>query len=435
MAPMPLRGVDGRRRGARAAGIVVAAWLALVLSVACAPAPRSGDAVPWPDLLPEPVGAWVCPDEPLAPAYAPTLFVATDGSDLHDGRSPERPLRSLQRAADLVRPGDVVWLRGGTYPSAVVFSRSGSAEAPIVVESAPGECAVLSGAGLEGDARVQIWNVRHMILRNLVVRDVGAEGIYLRDVRDSTVAHVRSHGHGGSGVLSMGGQRNLFAYLVLHDNFDPPHGGNADGISVSSGDANRVTHCLAYRNSDDGVDTWLSTRSLVERCVSAANGWQGGDGNGFKLGGANRRVGTIVRESLAYGNRFDGFDTNSGTGIVIERNTAFGNGRFGFVAGPEDDLLGNLAFGNAAGPWRREGSAPAAWEGGGVVRGTAAGSADPADARFATLLDEAVRVVGQWASGDLIGPAGPGAVGSEAGFDDVFGPGLRPLLDGIPPPG
>jgi hypothetical protein len=405
------------------------------LAVACAPAPRSADAVPWPDLLPEPVGAWVCPAEPLAPAYAPTLFVATDGSDLHDGRSPERPLRSLQRAADLVRPGDVVWLRGGTYPSAVLFSRSGTAEAPIVVESAPGECAVLSGAGLEGDARVQIWNVRHMVLRNLVVRDVRAEGIYLRDVRDSTVAHVRSHGHGGSGVLSMGGQRNLFAYLVLHDNYDPPQGGNADGISVSSGDANRVTHCLAYRNSDDGVDTWLSTRSLVERCVSAANGWQGGDGNGFKLGGAGRRVGTIVRESLAYGNRFDGFDANSGTGIVMERNTAFGNGRFGFVAGPDDDLLGNLAFGNAAGPWRREGSAPAAWEGGGVVRGTAAGSADPADARFATLLDEAVRVVGQWASGDLIGPAGPGAVGSEAGFDDVFGPGLRPLLDAIPPPG
>ena len=252
----------------------------------------------------------------------------------------------------MAEPGDVVWLRGGVYPSALTITRSGKPGAPVVFESFPGECAVLDGAGVDGDARVQLWHVEHVEFRNLEVRNVSAEGIFLSGVRDSVIRNVRSSHNGGSGILALRSDRNVFAYLLLHDNVDEPDGEHADGISISSGNGNRIHHCLAYRNSDDGVDTWLSTWTLVERCVSVANGQRQGDGRGFKLGGAGRPAFTVVRESIAIANRFDGFDTNSGAHVMLEHNTSFGNGRYGFVAGAGAVLRHNLAIADHGAPWR-----------------------------------------------------------------------------------
>jgi parallel beta-helix repeat protein len=292
-----------------------------------------------------PAGSWVCPDEPLAPQYTPTLFVATDGNDGNDGRSLGRPLRTLQRAADLAQPGDVIWVRGGTYTNPVHFRRSGTSSAPIVIESHPGECAILDGSHLSSGRPVTFASVQHLHFRNFVVRNSPTEGIYLDRSHDNRVTNVRTHHHYWSGITVAASNRNLFAYFISHDNFDPPAGGHADGINVNTGDRNHIDRCIVYNNSDDGVDTWRSTRTLVERCIAFDNGWQGGDGNGIKAGGGDRRVGTVVRHSIAFHNRVDGFDSNSGLETTFDHNTAFANGRLGFLAGGAT-LTRNLAIGN-----------------------------------------------------------------------------------------
>src|SRR5207249_11579487 len=46
-----------------------------------------------------------------------------------------------------VQPGDTVWLRGGTYTSAVTSTLTGTAAAPIVVRQFPGERAMLDAKG------------------------------------------------------------------------------------------------------------------------------------------------------------------------------------------------------------------------------------------------------------------------------------------------
>jgi parallel beta-helix repeat protein len=315
--------------------------LVLVLLAACAPGV-------WPASVSVPAADWVCGAEPLLPAYQPTYYVATDGSDRADGRSPETAFRTLQRAVGVLEPGDVVWLRGGVYGSDVELRRSGTAGRPIVIESYPGECAVFDGSGLDRTQRVRLVGVRHVVLRNLVLRRSPSEGIFLRGSHDVVVTHVRVHDNRGSGILSMEGDRNLFSYVIAHDNVDTPSGEHADGISISSGDRNRIESCLAFRNSDDGIDTWKSTGTVIERCVAFGNGRLDGDGNGFKLGGADGEVGTVVRHSVAFDNRVDGFDYNTGRGILLEHNPAFGNGRFGFVAS-DATLRNNLSVGNGRG--------------------------------------------------------------------------------------
>ena len=290
-------------------------------------------------------GQWVCPTAPLSPAYTPTFFVSTSGSDSNDGRSADHPFRTLQRAANVVNPGDVVWVRGGVYPTGVRFGRSGTSSAPIVVESYPGECAIFDGAGLGRSDRLTLDGVSHMVLRNIVVRNSGSEGILLAHSHRNVISNVRSHSNHMSGILNIHGNDNLFRYVIVHENYDPPHGGDADGIGISSGDGNRIEHCLAYRNSDDGVDTWRSTNSVVERCVSFDNGWQGGDGNGFKAGGSGDTVNTVVRYSIAFGNKANGFDNNTGLNVSFDQNTAYGNSGTGFV-GSHGTVRNNLSIDN-----------------------------------------------------------------------------------------
>jgi hypothetical protein len=81
--------------------------------------------------------------QPLADG--PKFFVdASRGSDENDG-SENKPWRSVQFAARQLRPGDTLYLRGGTYYEKIALTRSGTAEAPITIASYPGELAAIDG--------------------------------------------------------------------------------------------------------------------------------------------------------------------------------------------------------------------------------------------------------------------------------------------------
>lgn len=292
--------------------------------------------------------AWVCGDQPLSPAYAPTLFVSPAGSDTNDGRTVESPVRTLARAALLAHAGDVVWIRGGTYTGALDLTHSGEPGAPIVFESYPGECAVIDGAGRTGAPNVTLSNVSYNVLRNLTVSGSPDNGVLVTGGGHNVVSNIHVYGSVYSGIANVGSSDNVFQYIVSHDNFDAPDGNDADGISISSGDGNRVRYCIVFDNSDDGVDTWRSTNTLVERCLSVHNGFQGGDGNGFKAGGAGVTSHTVVRESVAYGNKTNGFDHNTGLDVRFDNDTAYANGGYGFIAA-HGTLRNNLAVDNRAG--------------------------------------------------------------------------------------
>lgn len=57
---------------------------------------------------------------------------AATGDDANDGLSKAKPFRTIQRAADLVNPGDTVWIAPGVYFEIVELARGGSAEQPIM---------------------------------------------------------------------------------------------------------------------------------------------------------------------------------------------------------------------------------------------------------------------------------------------------------------
>lgn len=78
-------------------------------------------------------------------------------SDDGDG-SAGRPWETISHAAAVARAGDRVLIRGGTYRERVVVKSSGTPDAPIQFEAAPGEHVIVTGYLLRQVLRVGSMN-------------------------------------------------------------------------------------------------------------------------------------------------------------------------------------------------------------------------------------------------------------------------------------
>jgi len=96
---------------------------------------------------------WIAPAIGLALMLAVSLPAATyevaqrhpQASDDAPGTG-EQPWKSITKAAQQARAGDVVVIRGGVYRERVLVKSSGTAQVPIRFEAAPGEHVVVTGA-------------------------------------------------------------------------------------------------------------------------------------------------------------------------------------------------------------------------------------------------------------------------------------------------
>lgn len=87
-----------------------------------------------------------------ATVQAAELHVAVDGKDSNSGER-KAPLRTIQRAADLAQPGDVVTVHTGLYRERVNPPRGGASDhARIVYQAAKGE-----KVGISGSEQVKGW--------------------------------------------------------------------------------------------------------------------------------------------------------------------------------------------------------------------------------------------------------------------------------------
>lgn len=93
-------------------------------------------------------------------ARATNFYVATDGSDANHGTK-TAPFRTIQHAADVARPGDVITVRQGVYRERVSPSRGGTSNSNrIIYQAAPGQKVVISGADEVKDwvrVRDDVW--------------------------------------------------------------------------------------------------------------------------------------------------------------------------------------------------------------------------------------------------------------------------------------
>ena len=274
-------------------------------------------------------------------AFAATYYVSLAGNDGNDGRTLHTSFRTLGKAGAVAQAGDTVYLRGGTYTGYVQLRNSGSSNARITFESYQGETAVIDGSNLATDPP-NIWNqpavirvVGHYItLRRLEVKNAAADAIFVTGT-NAVLDTLHVHDTYMNPIRFWETYDGLVVNSLLHDTDDAVNGGgDADCLSVSGNSSTFGRHTIqnniAYNCADDGIDMWKSSGNIVEGNIVYRAGFNvrnepAGNGNGFKLGGQNNAANNIVRNNIAYDNKENGFDTNSGCGNQIYNNTAFRN--------------------------------------------------------------------------------------------------------------
>src|SRR5712672_1135500 len=95
-------------------------------------------------------------DRPMA--TGPAYYVdPLHGTAAGDG-SRAKPWKTIEAAVEHLRPGDTLYLRGGTYFENVTLALAGTEKAPITIRSVPGELAIIDGGLREfEDAPQAAW--------------------------------------------------------------------------------------------------------------------------------------------------------------------------------------------------------------------------------------------------------------------------------------
>jgi parallel beta-helix repeat protein len=225
-----------------------------------------------------------------APARAATFYVAPNGNDAYPG-SVDLPFQTVGKGVSALHAaGDMLYIRAGTYTSAIYPTVSGTAAAWITISAYPGELPILDGAGAT----------------------VGGSGLEPTSV---AVQYLRV-----VGLVS----RNW------------PSSGFSNGFNFPSSHV-EFRNCIADGNGINGIAFYKATGVLIQSSIIAHNGNQlpsfSSGVNLFTAGGTFQD--NVVRGNVSFenvdisSNHSDGsgfiLDQNS-TGALFDSNIAFGNG-------------------------------------------------------------------------------------------------------------
>ncbi|MEJ5352527.1 MAG: T9SS type A sorting domain-containing protein [Melioribacteraceae bacterium] len=319
------------------------------------------------------------------------IYVAPNGNDSNPGTI-DKPLESLQKAQELVKPGDTVFIRGGLYKirpnqiSKVVsnlfacityLDKSGTEGNTIKYWAYPGETPVFDFSDVKpANQRVVgvyvIGNYIHLKGLEMTGIQVTITGhtesycIYSRG-NHNIFENISMHDNVGTGLRHYKGGYNLFLNCDAYRNWDNVSedklGSNTDGFGChpdAGGKGNIFKGCRAWFNSDDGFDIIRADESVVfDSCWSFYNGYSTsfeklGDGNGFKAGGfahdtadkiPNPVPKHIIKFCIAVGNKANGFYSNHHlNGNEWYNNTAYQNDVNFNMVNRESPQIDNIWF-------------------------------------------------------------------------------------------
>lgn len=276
-------------------------------------------------------------------AATPTYYVDSRGNDDNAGTK-KSPWRTLQHAADVVKPGSTVYVRGGVYKQKLKITRSGSARGgSITFVNFPKERAVIDGSGLSVTGQqgiIEIEDASHITIKGFEIRN------FITTKKDQLPIGIYVHGS-GSYIKILNNK--------VHDikNTAAPTGSDllgrdAHGIAVYGTDAPASIHHVAIEGNElyklvlgsseslvlnGNVDTFSVTNNLIHD-----NDNIGIDLIGFE-GVAPHPSYDQVRNGLVSGNRVynisSNFNPSYGKSLPNNSNAAGGI----YIDGGKDSVI------------------------------------------------------------------------------------------------
>jgi hypothetical protein len=274
-----------------------------------------------------------------ASAYGAVIHVASHGADSADG-SQSAPLRSLQHAVAIARPGDRVAVGAGSY-AGFRMTTSGSAGAPISITAAEGagrprivpggssnsivlldsvHDVNLSGLEIVGNptrwgAGIRVRGGSSRIeLSNLEVHDNRSFAVLLEDVTDVVLSASRLSKNETGLQVSRAGTGIRIVNNDVHDN---------DRMIVDDEEPNNdrgANGMVFYRTT--GPITVAGNRVWANRAISHDYGF---DGGAFEVYAAS---GLTIRDNVAWNNQ-NVMETGTDGSLPCARNNFTGNVAYG----------------------------------------------------------------------------------------------------------
>jgi hypothetical protein len=310
-------------------------------------------------------------------SFATIFYVSPTGSDSNNG-APSKPLATIMKAESLAASGDQIQLYGGTYnvASAIAAYEDGNAYAVVnlinksnlTIEAVPGATRPVlnfSAVNPTGYRVAAFWvtasNVTFQgfdvigVKENITNSNNQSAGFANYGCSGCTWNQVNVHDADCVGIYFEGVASSNLVYQCDCYNLAGINSysyGNADGFGChpsAGGTGNIFRQCRSWNNSDDGYDCLNAAEPVTfDTCWSYDNGNNGGNGNGFKVGGwgsqpqdeiPNPLPAHIVEHCLSANNAAHGFYANHqpGQAATWTYNTSYNNGN------PDFDLLERTA--------------------------------------------------------------------------------------------
>jgi hypothetical protein len=270
-----------------------------------------------------------------------SFYVSTAGDDANPGTQAV-PWRTIQHAADMVRAGSTVNVRGGIYEERVSINVSGNSnDGYVTFRSYPGEIAILEGEHLTPDRRsgmLVVHNKSYIRIEGFEIRNyrtaehrlsplgisVTGNGSHV-ELLHNNVHHIENNfqgrdapgsGGNGFGIAVYGTDAKIPISELVIDGNEVHHlkTGSSESLVVNGNVTNfRITHNIVHDNNNIGIDIIGFERTAPDPEVDQAR-------DGIVSG--NLVYNITSRGNPAYGNdqSSDGIYVDGGTRLVIEQN-------------------------------------------------------------------------------------------------------------------
>ena len=284
------------------------------------------------------------------------IYVSPDGRSYGSGAKDD-PV-DIYTAVKSAAPGRTILLKGGTYAldKTVIVERgvNGTADAKIYMIADP-EAATRPVLDFQGRCAGMILAGDYWYFQGFdVTRSANAQKGIQVSGSYNTVDNVVTYKNGNTGLQISRYKStdnwedwpsyNLILNCTSYLNADAGYE-DADGFAakLTIGEGNVFDGCIAAYNADDGWDLFAKVETgaigqvVIQNCVAFKNGYvldengqevDAGNGNGFKMGGSSISGHHILRNSVSFGNKAKGIDSNSCPDIEAYSSTSYNNESF-----------------------------------------------------------------------------------------------------------
>ncbi|MEO8097249.1 MAG: chitobiase/beta-hexosaminidase C-terminal domain-containing protein [Acidobacteriota bacterium] len=311
------------------------------------------------------------------PVWAADFYVSPTGRAQGAG-SIQDPwdLKTALAHPAVVKPGDSIWLRGGTYVGMFTSVLKGNASSPIIVRQYPGERATLDAAtpnaqigtnvhtlNVQGEYTwywgFEVTNSNPMRATGTVYNNFRGDGLWVTAPNTKFINLIVHDTDQGFSYWEAASNSEVYGSVIYNNGWSDPLRGRGHNIYAQNRYGSRwITDNVIFQGFDHGVQIYGSDNAYLDNFVLEGNIAAGNPARNYLIGGQGSRpaLNPVLKNNYSYypvtrlGGNWDGSNGSNlgysaGCSNPVVTGNYFGFGGLRFVTCSNITLTGNTFYG------------------------------------------------------------------------------------------